>query len=265
MDKSFQLACRITGKEQRPTVLFLHGFMGSGDDWEVIISLLGKNFRCLTVDLPGHGQTASLNHYLCWDMENTAAAIISLLKKFAIKKCFLAGYSMGGRLALYLALHYPHFFSKLILESASPGLKTIEERKTRIEQDDRLAVQLENSDFKFFLSEWYQQALFRGLSELPQFEEMFQRRLNNDPQALAKSLREMGTGRQPSLWKKLFHNRIPLLLVVGEKDRKFRSIAEETASICSFATVKVIKSCGHNVHFEKPGIFAAEVENFLSA
>lgn len=265
MNDNLQLTYCIHAEEHQPTVLFLHGFMGSSGEWEEIVSFLARDYRCLTVDLPGHGKTAPLNRRLNWGMENTAAAVIRLLNELTIEKCFLAGYSMGGRLALYLALHYPQHFSRVVLESASPGLKTAAERQERITCDNLLANRLENGDFETFLTDWYRQPLFRELQHHPRFREMFEKRLKNNPSGLAKSLREMGTGCQPSLWGRLSQNKIPLLLVVGKKDAKFRSIANEMALLCSIATVKAIEGCGHNVHFEKPGEFAAEIENFLSA
>lgn len=265
MRSRLSLAWQFVGAEDRPVILFLHGFLGSGEEWEETVSFLAKDYRCLMVDLPGHGKTASLNRQFDWGMKNAAAVVITLLNELTIEKCFLVGYSMGGRLALYLALHYQQHFSKVVLESASPGLRTTAERQERIFRDNRLADQLENGDFEKFLTEWYRQPLFRDLQYHPRFREMFEKRLKNDPAGLAKSLREMGTGSQPSLWEKLPQNKIPLLLVVGEKDAKFRSIADETATRCPAATVKVIQSCGHNVHFEKPEIIAAEVINFLNA
>ncbi len=256
---------RLSGPAGRPVILFLHGFLGSGEEWEEIISHLAERFRCLAVDLPGHGRSASVDRRRSWRMENNAKAVIVLLAKLGIHKCFLAGYSMGGRLALYLALHYPRYFAKVILESASPGLRTEEERRERLARDEQLARRLETGDFREFLRDWYRQPLFQTLKQHPRFEEIFQHRLQNDPRGLAKSLREMGTGAQPSLWEQLPGNKIPLLLVAGEKDAKFRSIAAEMAKINPVAGVKVITGCGHNVHFEAPEIFAAEVEKFLSA
>lgn len=71
---------------------------------------------------------------------------------------FLAGYSMGGRIALYLALRFPNLFRKTVIISASPGLKTEEERQTRKESDERLALNIEEN-FESFLREWYSQPL----------------------------------------------------------------------------------------------------------
>lgn len=254
---------RLSGPAGRPVILFLHGFLGSGQEWEEIISHLAERFRCLTVDLPGHGRSASLDRWRSWSMENTAKGAIALLEKLGIHKCFLAGYSMGGRLALYLALHYPRYFAKVILESASPGLKTDPERRERIARDEQLAQRLEE-DFGEFLRDWYGQPLFQTLKQHPRFEEIFQHRLQNDPRGLAKSLREMGTGAQPSLWEQLPGNKIPLLLAVGEKDAKFRAIAGEMAELCPAIRIETVAGCGHNVHVENAGAFAEALIKFAS-
>lgn len=255
---------RLSGPAGRPVILFLHGFLGSGEEWEEIIALLGDRFQCLTVDLPGHGRSASSDRRRSWSMENTAKAVIALLQRLGIRECFLAGYSMGGRLALYLTLAYPQYFAKAILESASPGLKTEPERRERIARDEQLARRLEAGDFREFLHGWYRQPLFQTLVQHPRFEEIFQNRLQNDPRGLAKSLRDMGTGAQPSLWEQLPGNKIPLLLVVGEKDAKFRALAGEMAEHCRAIRIETIAGCGHNVHVENAGAFAEALIKFAS-
>ncbi len=255
---------RLSGPAGRPVILFLHGFLGSGEEWEEIISHLSGSFRCLAVDLPGHGRSASLDRRRSWSMENTAKAVIALLQRLGIEKCFSAGYSMGGRLALFLTLTYPQYFAKAILESASPGLKTAPERRERIARDEQLARRLETEDFREFLHGWYRQPLFQTLAQHPRFAEIFQHRLQNDPRGLAKSLREMGTGAQPSLWEQLPGNKIPLLLVVGEKDAKFRSIAAEMAKLCPAIQIETVAGCGHNVHMENEGVFAEALIKFAS-
>lgn len=265
MNKPLQLAYTVTGPEDRPVALFLHGFLGSGEEWEEIISHLAERFRCLAVDLPGHGRSAFLDRRRSWNMQNTANAVIALLQQLGIRHCFLVGYSMGGRLALYLTLAYPQYFAKTILESASPGLKTASERRGRIARDEQLARRLESGDFREFLRHWYRQPLFQSLVQHFQFEEILHQRLQNHPPGLAKSLREMGTGAQPSLWEQLPGNKIPLLLIVGEKDAKFCSIAAEMADSCPAASFKVIEGCGHNVHIENADGFAKALIKFLSA
>lgn len=244
------------------TVVFLHGFMGSRRDWDGIAAALGEHCFCLVPDLPGHGGSAG-QFDQSWDMESTARSLIALLESLQIRKSYLAGYSMGGRLGLYLALHYPRYFPRVLLESASPGLKTAAERAARIAQDERLAERLEREDFPSFLQTWYRQPLFQSLQIHPGFREMLARRRENNPAALAKSLREAGSGVQPPLWERLAGHKMPLLLVVGEKDVKFRDIAGEMQRLNPRVEVEVIAGCGHNVHFENPQAFREQLVAFF--
>lgn len=244
------------------TIVFLHGFMGSKRDWEGIAASLSECCFCLVPDLPGHGGSAGRLDQ-SWDMDSTARSLIALLDSLQIRESYLAGYSMGGRLGLYLALHYPDYFPKAVLESASPGLRTEPERALRVAQDEQLAERLQREDFPTFLQAWYRQPLFQSLQSHPGFNDMLARRLENAPAALAKSLLEAGSGVQPPLWERLAGHKMPLLLVVGEKDVKFRGIAGEMQQVNPRVEVAVITGCGHNVHFENPQAFREQLVAFF--
>jgi 2-succinyl-6-hydroxy-2,4-cyclohexadiene-1-carboxylate synthase len=244
-----------------PKILFLHGFLGSYEDFDPVISRLCHQFCCLSIDLPGHGKTQVMDVDR-YTMPNTAQAIIQLLDRLEIPQSHLIGYSMGGRLALYLALYFPDRFPKVILESASPGLKTEAEQIARKQHDAELADRLE-SDFPKFLMEWYEQPLFRSLKQHPNFEQIVKQRLQNCSSELAKSLRYLGIGEQPSLWDKLIAHQHPLLLLVGERDRKFISINEEMASLCRMAQLEIVPDAGHNIHLENPEKFVTQIQKFL--
>ncbi len=237
--------------------ILLHGFLGRGADFEPILSRLRE--RALIVDLPGHGETRFSGKFT---MSNTARAIVNLLDELQIGQANLVGYSMGGRLALYLALNDPTRFPKAAIESGSPGLKTQQERTDRIQRDRELANRLE-TDFDQFLIDWYNQPLFRSFKAHPKFEQMLKARSRNHPDELARSLREMGTGMQPNLWEKLKSHRNPLLLMVGECDRKFVEINQEIASLCETAELVIAPDAGHNIHFEKPEWYVNRIKDFL--
>ncbi len=230
----------IYGKRNNPVILFLHGFMGTGEDYHQIAEELKNQFCCLTVDLPGHGKTTVNGDEKCYRMPQTAQALISLLDRLKISQCFLAGYSMGGRLALYLTLHFPLGFYQVILESASPGLKTDQERSQRREADEKLARKLETIPLSSFLIEWYNQSLFKTVKQHPDWQKLIERRTQQNPQELSKSLRNMGTGNQPSLWEQLPDNSVPILLLVGEYDEKFSQINAEMAHCCALAQLEII-------------------------
>lgn len=264
MQASFELDYCLTGDRHQPLILFLHGFMGNKREFELAVGMLGNEFSYLTVDLPGHGVQV-FNSDECYEMENTAQALISLLEQLKIKRCFLVGYSMGGRLALYLNLNFPQYFSKVILESASPGLLTDIERLERIKRDEQIAIKLERSDFTAFLNNWYKQPIFGSMHQHPKFTQLIENRLQNNPKELAKSLRFMGTGRQPSLWQKLKDNNNPLLLLVGKQDEKFVTVNKKIFNLCSLTQLKIISNCSHNIHFEQTIIFVTSVQNFFGS
>ncbi len=255
-----KLSFRLTsGRADSPITVFLHGFLGSSAEFDPIAARLDD--RALMIDLPGHGETRFSEPYT---MTNTAAAIINLLDQLEIDRAHLVGYSMGGRLALYLALNHPERFPASVIESGSPGLKTEQERSERIKRDRKLANQIE-TDFNQFLIDWYNQPLFQSIKAHPNFEQMLKERSHNNPIELARSLREMGTGMQPSLWEKLKLHHNPLLLIVGECDHKFVALNQEMASLCETAEIAIAPDAGHNVHFEKMEWYGNRINHFFQA
>ncbi|HEY9906791.1 MAG TPA: 2-succinyl-6-hydroxy-2,4-cyclohexadiene-1-carboxylate synthase [Thermosynechococcaceae cyanobacterium] len=243
-------------------VVFLHGFLGSSEDFEAIAAQLSHEFCCLMIDLPGHGQTIVSGVEEQYTMPRTAEAIVALLDHLQISQSFLVGYSMGGRLALYLALHYPHRFPKVVLESASPGLENESDRQRRHQHDCNLAAQLE-ANFSAFLERWYSQPLFQSLRQHPEFAAIQNRRSHNRPTELALSLRHLSTGKQPSLWRKLEQFTNPLLLIVGAHDRKFCDINQAMSDRCASACLTIVSTCGHAVHLEDPITFEEQVRSFF--
>lgn len=256
-----QVHYSLIGDRHQPVILFLHGFMGSGADFRQVVSVLSSDFCCLTLDLPGHGKTEVAKD-LDYQMPIVAQTIVALLRELDIIQCFLVGYSMGGRLGLYLAVHFPQHFIKVVLEAASPGLKSQLERELRIKQDLTQINRLQTSAFSWFLEEWYSNSLFISFKQHPLYPQAIAQRLNNDPSKLVKSLQYMGLGVQPSLWKHLSTLQIPLLLIVGEWDSKFIAINQKMANLSPQAQLKVVKNSDHNVHFKHPAQVAQLIRSF---
>jgi len=264
LSSPYRFAYRDHGDPEQPCLLFMHGFMGDKHDWDDITPSFRRDYRTLAIDLPGHGETTVPDDSL-YRMEHCAAGLISLLQNLGIGDCSVIGYSMGGRLAVYLAAAFPQRFSSFILESTSPGLKTAEERRVRREHDEALARRLEDGDFSDFLQEWYQQPLFSSLSsDRSTLESIIKKRLQNDPARLARSLRMMGTGTQPPVWERLGKITAPVLMLSGGLDAKFSGIATEVTRLCRSAKSHIISGCGHNVHAENPAAFVKACRRFLS-
>jgi 2-succinyl-6-hydroxy-2,4-cyclohexadiene-1-carboxylate synthase len=253
----------ISGDRRSPAVLFLHGFMGSSADWREVVAEIGERTLCIAVDLPGHGSSLGMSRDT-YTIEGATRAVIRTLDKLEVTRPLIAGYSMGGRLALYLALRYPSRCAGLILESASPGLENAGERAARRATDESKAKRLESGDFEAFLRDWYAQPLFASLArdEGLLYLTIEARRLN-DPGELALSLREMGTGSQPSLWGELAGLDVPALAIAGELDEKYAGISSRMASINPRIESAVVPGAGHTVQAEAPEEYAALLGRFV--
>ena len=247
-------------------LILLHGFTGSSTNWLEFLEPFAEHFKVVLIDLPGHGRSASppnSNRYTLPSVSHDLVAIIQALRLPAVN---LLGYSMGGRLALYMALQHPSYVQSLMLESASPGLQSSAQRQLRRESDNQLASEIEESGIATFVHRWQQLPLFATQQILPaeQKARLYQQRLDNSAPGLANSLRGMGTGWQPSLWSELWSIHLPVLILAGGLDKKYEHIARQmTASIPS-STLKIIAGAGHNIHLEKPQLFTSTIMCFLA-
>lgn len=257
------LGLTVVGRKARPVVLFLHGFMGSKSEWTGVTETLENGFRCVAVDLPGHGISTGLPDET-YTMEGTAEAILGTLDGLEIPRATLVGYSMGGRLALYLALRHPDRCAGLLLESSSPGLEGDAGRAARREADEEKARRLEHGDFEEFLNDWYRQPLFVPVArDGALLRRTIEARRKNDPAELARSLRGMGTGSQPSLWEEMPDLRVPTLAVAGKLDEKFVGISRRMEDLSPRVRTVVVPDTGHNVRAEAPDEYLSLLQGFL--
>src|SRR5262249_18130913 len=152
------------------------------------------------------------------------------------------------------ALAHQDRFASLMLESASPGLAEVAERAARTASDNALADLIEREGIEAFAVRWERMPLFATQERLPQAvrERLAAQRRANRPAPLANSLRGMGTGVQPSLWERLSELKIPCLIMAGELDAKFTSIARRMAAAIPHARLALVPGAGHTVHLEEP-------------
>lgn len=249
----------------RPAVLLLHGFMGAASDWRAVVAALEVQYRCLAVDLPGHGRSVGLARE-AYTMAGAAKGLVKVLDEAGLERCAIVGYSMGGRLALYFALAYPERCTRLLLESASPGLEAEAERAARRAEDEGRARRLVEEGLAVFLKNWYHQPLFASLGRQEGLvETLIARRLRNDPHELARSLRGMGTGQQPSLWERLGDLRVSTLALTGALDPKYAGIVRRMGRLNPHVQAVVVSGAGHNVHAEAPALYLNHLNDFLNA
>jgi 2-succinyl-6-hydroxy-2,4-cyclohexadiene-1-carboxylate synthase len=232
-------------------LVLLHGFTQTRQSWRRTVLALGAGrYRALVPDLPGHGQAA----------HRTASfdACTAYVRALAPERFTLAGYSMGGRIALHAALALQERIDRLILVGASPGLQDAQERAARRAADDALAERIEAIGVDAFAREWGAQPLFAGQPERVAAA-AYADRLRNSPAGLAAALRGLGTGVMEPLWGRLADLRIPVTLLVGERDAKFRASAERMRERLPDARLVVVAGAGHAAQLEQPEAVAYQL------
>jgi 2-succinyl-6-hydroxy-2,4-cyclohexadiene-1-carboxylate synthase len=102
-----------------------------------------------------------------------------------------------------------------------------------------------------FAREWAQTPVLAGLPADVRAE-VHADRLRSTVAGLANALRGLGTGALPSVWDRLGEITLPVTLIVGQRDAKFRAIADQMAAALPTAAVEVVAGVGHAVHLERP-------------
>jgi 2-succinyl-6-hydroxy-2,4-cyclohexadiene-1-carboxylate synthase len=234
------------------TVVLLHGFGGTRRTWDGVAARLdAERYRPLALDLPGHGQAAA-------ERPITFAGCVARVLAEAPERFVLCGYSMGGRIALHVALAAPQRVAALVLIACSAGIEEEAERAERRRSDAALAAQLQSAPFERFIERWRKQPLFSD--EPPRVGELAREdHRRNRPEALAAVLRGVGTGEMRPLWGRLGELTMPAAVLVGDRDRKFGALGRRMVGLLPHAEL-VLLAGGHALPLENPAAVAWALE-----
>ncbi len=227
------LAKLTRGCSSNPPLVFLHGFLGSKEDWNAFFPSFEESYYCIAFDLPGHGQSP-----YCEDILTQMRVEIQKLKEIPI----FIGYSMGGRIALILK----DLAKKLIILSGHPGLKEEPEKIERKISDEKWSQSLRSLPFPVFLSQWYAQPVFHRQHK----------RCSQNPEDLARVLLQLSLSDQQ--YNDTFP--CPTLFLYGEYDLKYRELYRnlpKAAKVCE------IKDSSHAVHLDNATLCTKTILNWL--
>jgi 2-succinyl-6-hydroxy-2,4-cyclohexadiene-1-carboxylate synthase len=232
------------------TIVLLHGFAGTRRAWEpVIAGLEPERYRPLALDLRGHGSARDRRPV-------TVEACVADVLEAAPTRFELCGYSLGARVALHVALAAPSRVTRMVLISGTAGIEDEKERAERRSADEALATEMEAMTIASFADRWAALPLFAE-EPAPVAAAAREDRLRNDPVALAAALRGLGAGVMAPVWSRLGELAMPVILVVGEGDKRYRTVAERMAARLPAARLVVVPGAGHGVAREAPAAVVA--------
>ncbi|VDZ77817.1 2-succinyl-6-hydroxy-24-cyclohexadiene-1-carboxy late synthase [Salmonella bongori] len=232
--------CR--GSPERPGWFFCTVFLAiaaNGNQW-------GEQFHScsrLYIDLPGHGGSAAIP-------ASGFADVITLLRttllSYNILKFWLVGYSLGGRVAMMAACQGIPGLCGLVVEGGHPGLQNEQARAERRQADGHWAARFRCEPLREVFHDWYKQPVFASLTAQERLA-LTALRSQNNGETLAAMLEATSLAVQPDLREALNALTFPFYYLCGERDSKFRALAQEIA-----ATGHIIRNAGHNAHRENP-------------
>jgi len=236
------------------TLVLLHGFAGTGRGWDPVIGELGRErYTALAPDLRGHGSRAGARPV-------TFEAITADVLADAPERFALGGYSMGGRIALGIALAVPQRISRLVLVATTAGIEDAGERAARRAADARLADAIEGEGIDAFADRWLAQPLFAGDDE-PAQQRARADIARNETGGLAAALRGVGTGAMTPLWSRLGELTMPVLVLAGERDVKFTAIGERLTAAIPGAELVIVPGAGHALPRAAPAPVARAIND----
>jgi 2-succinyl-6-hydroxy-2,4-cyclohexadiene-1-carboxylate synthase len=228
------------------TVVFVPGFMQRDDAWQPVAGRVGERYPTRCLDLHGDSLTSRLDE----------------IRSAVTEEDILVGYSMGGRLALHLAVRGPELVSGLVILGASAGIERSGERTGRRERDEELAAWMESASIDEIVERWEANPVF-GTQSAELVEAQRPGRRSHNPHLLASLLRSAGQGAMDPIWKRLPELRIPVLAVAGELDERYVADARRIARVVPRGESRVVPAAGHAAHLEQPDAFSELLLDFL--
>ncbi|MCX7769154.1 MAG: alpha/beta fold hydrolase [Flavobacteriales bacterium] len=239
-------------------VLILHGLFGLSDNWMSVANQLAERHRVVLADLRNHGRSP---HEEDMGLDVMAADVLELMDDLFLEKPVLLGHSLGGKVAMNLALKFPQRVHALIVVDIGPGaysprhleiIKALEavplDRISRRQEADNVLS-------SYGLPEPIRQFLLKSLAR--DSSGKFQWRFNL--QSIKSNLPRLSEAAPEHLTYQG-----PTLFVKGERsDYLTDADGALIASLFPRASLAVIPGAGHWVHADNPGAFLQVVSRFL--
>jgi 3-oxoadipate enol-lactonase len=245
-----------------PSLVLCHGYTGSHQDWIFQAPILAQKYQVVTIDHRGHGTSDAPSSADAYSIPTLGDDLHVLLNYLDITKCCLVGHSMGGLVALQLALEQPHVVSSLVLVDTASGPVDIPGHA------DRRAKLLEIARTDGMEAVFDYDAKNNPLS-LKRFEK-YPRLFNRSKQRMLEMPVDgyvyMGQAlsKCEDLTRRLKEISVPTLVMVGEEDFPFQRPSSTLAEGIPNSQLRLVPQALHCPQEEEPETFNQILLEFLS-
>ena len=248
-----EMAYQEAGSGEPPLVL-VHGFTGDRSDWDEVRGPLARRLRVVTPDQRGHGATGGHGRAADYTLERLVADLDGFLGAVGIGRCHLLGHSMGGMVALRLALARPERLASLVLMDTAPGPMGVLPRELLDAACRTARTEGMEPIFRVMRAGAEQtRAPASRAAEARQGSEAFWKRVERkvlamDPEAFATLYPLLGD--HAPVTKRLGEVACPTTVIVGEQDAPFLEPAGVLAAGIPGARKVVIPDAAHSPQIE---------------
>ena len=231
-------------------MIFLHGFSSTHEMWQYQVPALSKEYRFITYDARGHGQTESPPSADQYSADIVVEDLFQLMGTLEIEKAVVGGLSMGGYESLRFYLTHPDMVTALIVMDTGPGYRNPVRMAEWNQQREEQAKLLET----------------RGIEVLAESAATQSRReivLKQNPTGLAHMNRKVAAQHDSWVIESLGEIKVPTLILVGEDDTAFIPAGQYMAKTIPEAQHVVIPKAGHASNIDNVEFFNKTVLEFL--
>ena len=248
----------ISGENNLPVVILIHGLGLSKDMWKEFIPNLLKSYKVITFDLFGHGKSDPLN--ATPDLDLFANQILELLLYLNITKAHLIGFSIGGMINRKFAVNYPSkVLSLIILNSPhkrDKELQKIVEKRAKLVFSEGALATLDDA-----LKRWFTNDFRLVRTDVLTLVREWRKRV--DEKSYAQIAEVLATGVK-ELINQEFNDRTPTLVITCENDSgSTPSMAVEIAKDYLYSDLVILPNLKHLGLLEAPVSFTNPILRFL--
>jgi pimeloyl-ACP methyl ester carboxylesterase len=239
-----------------PVIVLLHGFLESGEVWKKFARRLGKSFKVITIDLPGHGLSENPGPVNSMDM--MAEGVHAVLKSLDISSCLMVGHSMGGYVTLAFAEKYPRLLSGFVLFHSQAAADSAE---TRIVRERTIAlVQKDHQGFiKNFIPDLFDPANVKKFGK--EIENLKNLARLTHREGIIAALE--GMKNRPDRLHVLAQAKVPVMFIIGKNDGRIpMEVIVPQTLLPEHSEMLLLEHVGHMGFIEASGKTFAAVKGF---